>query len=361
MWIIKTALLILVLAFTAHAQPLPRWAANTHLQIVASGFSDKERMRIDSAIKKWRPLLMNGLTIDLVGNAGNVSIVREATKGDELGETTILHTNGVAQSASIRIDPRAGSDDDFQLVVEHEIGHLLGLPHRPKSVMQKRARDSFRVLFWEFKGKTYHPDEQDRAELALLYPPLISRPVAVAVASTELLAPPSPVLQSEPPPVPILATVASQRYAFRRIVTIRDDSGVRVVRSSTFTFNDRNEQIETDVIQTGTMKGVNDAYWKRFPSFPICVIQPLSAFNTGLRAPPDYYVSWVDEDSDVSIGSKSGERFRSDDLPWFAEKVPSGLTFPIYAESQDGRVFVRFYNYRLFRTVVVVKHLDYVH
>jgi hypothetical protein len=137
---------------------------------------------------------------------------------------------------------------------------------------------------------------------------------------------------------------SSNRYSFRRVVTIQDDSHV-LVRRSTFTFNDQGEQVETEVVQTGKLKGIDDKYWSKFPVFPMGrdVTSQWAACERSLCT---FTVAWTDE------------RGLSTDMPsWSEEENLSGLFFPVIAEKLDRSVktSIRFYDYRLFRTSVAVK------
>lgn len=119
-----------------------------------------------------------------------------------------------------------------------------------------------------------------------------------------------------------------RRYSYRRTVTIEG-----LTRTSTFTFNDRGERVETDIRQSGDAH-IDKKFWKRLPMFPI--------FRAGERqsAVGGFTVFWTDEHGVTGI-------------PWTQES--QDLMFPV--EASDGRVRIAFFDYRLFRTSVSVKEM----
>lgn len=148
---VGTLLVVLAFALTATAQTFPRWPQGQAVRIytLANAFTDKEHVRITAAIESWRPLLPSGITLTLAGDVSEIqscqgcaTLDRKPTRKDEWGECKTVHdpSTNVAIYAEISIDPRAGSGDDFQRVAEHEIGHVLGLDHRAKSVMSPHPK-----------------------------------------------------------------------------------------------------------------------------------------------------------------------------------------------------------------------------
>lgn len=326
---------------TARAQSLPRWPQNTQIKIAAT--SDREQ--VQQAIEAWRPWLRGGLTMELVGANQNlteaillrgvrvIDIVRDKVKGEERGECQLRVVDGYIQSGVIRIDPSL-KGEDFKLAVEHEIGHALGLQHRPNSIMSKPY-----VRTVKFAGLipvariVRHPDASDAAELHKLYEgsvtsDLVSQAIvfnSTITSTPETVSPVQVLAESTPPPAPILI----HRYAYRRVVTIKDETGVRTVRSSTFTFNDKGERVETDVILTGRDPGKK--FWRQIPEFEIAA-HP--------SQPQGWAIAWTDE---------SGWGTLTEGLAWFREGAnKSGLLFP--SEADRGNVHVKFYNYRVFST-----------
>lgn len=147
----KPIALLFALAITATAQTFPRWpqGQTVKVYILANAFTDKEHARITVAVESWRPLLPSGITLTLAGEVseiqscqGCVTLDRKPTRKDEWGECKTVHdpATNIAIYAEISIDPRAGSGDDFQRVTEHEIGHVLGLDHRARSVMSPHPK-----------------------------------------------------------------------------------------------------------------------------------------------------------------------------------------------------------------------------
>lgn len=311
--------IVLVFSATSQAQELPRWPVPSNIQVLVSPqFDSKEQNRVNAAIQPWRPLLPAGLTLTSAGVSdrtcqGCVTIIRE-TPGKERGQTEFAHHKWITDYAIIRIDPRV-SGDDLEQTVQHEIGHALGLSHRPNSVMAMHAPDSIRIGFWKIKGKTFHPDERDREQLRNLYAqvPVVAAPVTVEVEA----------------PTDVLTTAPAQRYSFRRVVTIGNKR-----RESTFTFNDKGEQVETDVV------GSNDKAFKRVPMFPVGLGSE-AVFNDWRTRPAvnRYVVRW-ENGKELSIDGAGDEALR----------------FPVVAHTDKIRV--EFFNYKLFRTSVSVKELE---
>ncbi len=156
--------IILSVFATATAQTFPRWPQSTNVKVflIRGAFTEKEQIRIDAALQSWRPFLPEGVTIKIAGETNStqtcrdcVTINRERTKEDEWGECEAHPFDGITWYAIIRVDKRAGSGDAFQRIVAHEIGHSLGLDHRPKSIMSARAHGA--------------PSEQDGAILRAIY------------------------------------------------------------------------------------------------------------------------------------------------------------------------------------------------
>lgn len=307
--IIKLGMAIVVLlnVSCAYAQSLPRWPAGSRIAVVAEGFNDKETKRIESALAAWRPLLPQGLTME-TATTGNVRLLRERVSG-KLDECEIS-----AERATCRIDPAAGSGERFQMTVEHAIGHVLGLGHRPDSVMQARASNSLRIGFWRIE-KLWHPSEQDRAQLAAMYSAITSANKPVAVVA-------------EAPPTPTLLTPAAIRYAFRRVVTDGKHS-----RASTFTFNDRGQQIETDI------SGSNDKRLRSVPMFPVGTTEAVFAHWKANPVVHEYDLAW-----------SSGKTLSIDGAG------DADLKFPV--EAYNGKLRAYYSNYRLFRTTVTIKDAD---
>lgn len=128
----------------------------------------------------------------------------------------------------------------------------------------------------------------------------------------------------------ITSTAQVQRYSFRRSVTITDKSKT-LSRQSNFTFNDAGNLIETDIVQTGKLRGVNDKYWSQFPNPEI----------DGTTSPRGFTVLWTDE---------AGLR-ETEGLAWFAGEERSGSLFPVRSEARGPRhVVATYFDYRIFRT-----------
>jgi len=298
----------------ARAQTLPRWRTGAHIQVEARGFSDKERERINGAIEAWRPFLPDNLIIE-IGAPANVTIIRAAVKDDhELETCEIFAFDSLIDNVTIRIDPRAGSGDKFQRVVEHAIGHALGLNHRPKSVMAERDTGSLRIAFWKIEGKTYHPDVSDGAELRKLH---TVEPPAIADAS-EPRATASGLASAE-----VVTTDPVQRYAFHRRIT----QGTKW-RESDFVWADNGKLIEINV------KGDNI----EVPQFPIGT--NVSA-DWWARLSHTWIVAW-------RPGAEVVEKGGGDD----------NLEFPVEARSADGKTHVEMSNYRLHRVSSTVTPVD---
>lgn len=141
-----------------------------------------------------------------------------------------------------------------------------------------------------------------------------------------------------------ISTVAQPltRYSFKREVTVQV-RGETLIRHSTFTYKDDGQKlIETDVEQTGHIMNLAHDYWRRFPTFPI---YPASERATPTKG---FAVTWTTE----------GGIDSTKELPWFADdETRSGLFFPVRATmiGRDFSVTARFYDYRLFRTDVVIR------
>ena len=302
----KAFLLLLALATLSAAQQVPHWSLPTHLRVFVSPvFSANERSKINSAIESWQLLLPDGLTMEFAGEAetaqtcqGCITVLRASLpNAKERGECEANHHNWISDYAIVRLDAHGG---DFLVTMEHELGHALGLSHYLDSVMAPKVSHR-------------RPAAQDAAALRVIYGI-----------------------------VPKLT-----RYAFDRVVIITDQNKT-LTRRSSFTFDDRGERIETQITQTGTLKGVNEKFWRELPEFPIG--DDVTAKWAKSSALKQFTVAWTDEQ-----GSAGG-------LPWFAEtEQPSGMSFPIEAIKVDKSrtITVRFYNYRLFRVSVAIKELEF--
>jgi Matrixin len=163
--------IVLSIFASASAQTFPRWPQSTNIKVfmIRDAFNEKEQIRIDAAAQSWRPFLPEGVTIHIAGETSSietcrdcVTINRERIEKDEWGECEAHAFDGITWYAVIRVDKRAGSGDAFQRVVTHEIGHSLGLDHRPKSIMSAHAHGA--------------PSEQDGAILRSIYADQTSNP-----------------------------------------------------------------------------------------------------------------------------------------------------------------------------------------
>lgn len=315
-----TIIALLTFCVTASAQTLPRWRADTHIRVEARGFTDKERERVNAAIEAWRPLLPGGLTIE-IGTPGNVTIIRAAVEDvRELETCEFFAFNSLIDDVMIRIDPRAGSGEKFQRVVEHAIGHALGLSHRPKSVMAERDAASLRIAFWKIEGKTYHPDREDAARLREIYSAptqtlRFNAPADMPTSGTGV------VTSSAPEPETITTpNTGLARYSFHRRIT----RGTKW-RESDFIWSDDKRLIEINVkgdkinvprFPVGT--NVNAEWWARLSR--------------------SWSVTWATGMSVVKDGDEN-------------------LEFPVRAWGADG-TYVEMSNYRLHRTSVRVTEVD---
>ena len=320
----KAFLLLLALATFSAAQQVPHWSLPTHLRVFASPvFSAKDRAEINSAIESWRHLLPEGITMQYASETdavqtcnGCITIVRDISLSSrELGECELNHHDRTTDYVIIRVDPKAGKS-----VFEHELGHAIGLSHYRDSIMSEKVSH-------------YHPNNDDAARLRLIYPDPNQ-------AITESCCALDATVSLNPSPV--------QRYAFQRVVIVSEGPKT-VTRCSTFTFDDRGEQIETDIAQAGRLEGIDEKYWRHFPAFPIGrdVTAEWARGSAALKA---FTVVWRNE-----LGNSNG-------LPWFADgEKPSGLAFPVEAIKVDGprKVFVQLYNYRSFRVSVAIKELEF--
>jgi len=300
---------LLILTASTHAQTLPRWRAGAHIRVEARGLTDKERERVKAAIGAWRPLLPDGLTIE-IGTPANVTIIRATVDDRELETCDSFAFNSLIDEVMIRIDPRAGSGGKFQRVAEHAIGHALGLGHRPKSVMAERDANSLRIAIWKIKGKTYHPDREDAAALNAIYAqPHATGPILLQGEREDVAAPNT--------------TDPVQRYSFHRKVT----QGNRV-RESDFVWADNGKLIEINV------KG--DSI--NVPQFPVGT--NVSA-DWWARLSHTWIVAW-------RPGAEVVEKGGGDEK----------LEFPVEAWSRDGKTRVEMSNYRLHRVSSTVTPVD---
>lgn len=261
--LVAAVIAILMFCVIALAQTFPRWPANqtVHIYTLAGSFSPAEQGRIKAVVEAWRPLLPAGMTMTIAGEAshveecqGCVTLNRETVIKSRWAECE-SHTNdkGLTKYAIIRIDPRAGSGDKFQRRVEHEFGHLLGLDHRPDSIMTARPH-----------GK---PSEKDAAILRGIY-------AAPTVAKTErvISVESQGLTWSTDPNIAALDTIlaphleaemvtALQRYTFRRVVSIQtlDDAGNITgdyERISRLILTDNGERVERMLSRHSRLKGM---------------------------------------------------------------------------------------------------------
>jgi len=144
-------LVLLAFAAIVTAQTFPRWPQGQQVRVytLTAAFTDKEHARIKAALNNWQPQRPPSIILTLAGDVseiqscqGCVTLDRKPTRKDEWGECKMVHdlSTNIAVYSEISIDPRAGSGDDFQRVAEHEIGHVLGLDHRVKSVMSPHPK-----------------------------------------------------------------------------------------------------------------------------------------------------------------------------------------------------------------------------
>lgn len=153
-----------------------------------------------------------------------------------------------------------------------------------------------------------------------------------------------------------------ERYSFRREVTIQTLKGNKVtsslVRQSFFTFDDRGFRIESEVQESGKSKlNLSEHDWQAFQDAQI-----LDHFPPVFSSDGNIWTNatkratwWTNEASTVRWVTER---------PWFAEKVVSGLRFPARAGAEGTvrgravRVLIRYWDWRLFRTSVVIKDVD---
>jgi hypothetical protein len=251
---------IFLFAFaTATAQTLPRWPQGTSVKVFLfrGAFTANERNRIETAIDSWRPFLPEGITMQIAGEAdsvqqcqGCVTFNLSPTAKEVWGECESHRgPDGRTWFAIIRIDRRAGSGDNFQRVVEHEIGHSLGLDHRSHSIMAACAVGA--------------PSAQDAALLRAMYPDAkaaTSIPTPVATLAPALPALPAlDVTKTAEQETAMLAVL--QRYSFRREVSIQTlDNEGKVTgdyeRISQMVLADDGRRIERVVSHHSHLKGL---------------------------------------------------------------------------------------------------------
>lgn len=131
---------------------------------------------------------------------------------------------------------------------------------------------------------------------------------------------------------------ANVRYSFKRSVTITDKKGHKLTRQSTFTFNDKGESVEVSISQSGNLR-VDSKTWQRMPNAEVN--------GHGLDG---FDVLYTDE--------RGIEQTK--DSPWFAEEGLSGMMFPVSATAveKNFRVEIRYFDWRLFRTSVVIREVE---
>jgi hypothetical protein len=325
------ALLFLVgwLTIAAQAQSIARWPGNTAIQVYTQQLNEKETVQVRASVEAWRPFLPPGITVNFAGATNTVqtqhavTFTRASVPGDERGDCEINSVDGLTTYAVIRIDPRAGSGDEFKSVAEHEFGHALGLQHRAASIMDPRPH-SVSVFGVRVDGSARRPGSEDAKILRDIY--------AVAAAANnagEGTDDPSGTGDAgEGARVPRSSNC--KKYSFRRRVTRG-----KLWRESTFIFNDKGEYIETDIT------GSDDKRLRNVPMFEI---------SENPRMPKGWNVGWVPEGT-VALELR--------DRPWFKTsegEKESGLLFPSDAWKND--LHVRMFDYKLYRTSVNITELD---
>jgi hypothetical protein len=106
------------------------------------------------------------------------------------------------------------------------------------------------------------------------------------------------------------------------------------VRRSVFTFNDRGERVETEIVETGSVKGIDEKFWRQLPAFPLGIGVSAKWAASSART---FTVAWLDGRAVAQDGAE-------------------GLWFPV--EARSDRIKIDFYDYKLFRTSVTVKEIE---